>query len=333
MSTLKEIAAQNGINGGRGANNLWFAPEQITIEPDWNERGGDAYWQSEKGMARVEAIAESILSNGYDQTCPIAVKKKKINGIDAVVLRDGEHRVRAALLAKEKSGRADILVLAVSLPEGMDEFDELALQARANAGTPNTPIETARQVKRLKRMRPDANNSEIAIAINKSRQTVDNALALLELPIALQNMIESDEIRATFAIAFYREHGDQAVALLEEKLAFLQAEGKNKVTAKHFKVDSPATTAETAIDVEVAESAVNSEPPSTEPDAAIVTESPATGSTTQATESTEKKATLKQLIRDVVETCEVGECTVDRKWIGVEVELWNQLLDLAGVKE
>ena len=304
---------------------MWFAPEQIFVEPGWNERD----WSDPKTEEHIERIKESILKNGYDQTQPIAVKKKKIDGTDTVVLRDGEHRLRAALRAKQESGRADILLLAVSLSEGMDEFDELALQARSNSGKPNTPLETARQVKRLKQMRPDANNGDIAIAINKSRQTVDNALALLEMPIPIQQMVGNGEISATFAIAFVEEHGDRAVSLLKEKLAALRVEGKSKVTAKHFKSDAvaPETAQADTTPIE-----------SSEPDeAADAADAPSEDDSTTAetepiktTEPVEKQITLKQLVKDIIESAEYGECTAARKWVGIETELWQQLLELTG---
>ncbi|HPC84796.1 MAG TPA: ParB/RepB/Spo0J family partition protein [Thermoanaerobaculaceae bacterium] len=139
---------------------------------------------SPEGLAE---LAASITEHGVLQ--PVIVSRAPEGGYHLVA---GERRWRAAQLAgleripavvRETSGGGEILALA--LIENLQRADL-------------TPIEEARAFHHL-RAEMGLSQEHIAQQVGKDRSTVANALRLLQLPLALQEMVDGGKLSAGHA--------------------------------------------------------------------------------------------------------------------------------------
>src|SRR5699024_3502486 len=66
-------------------------------------------------------------------------------------------------------------------------------------------------------------------SVRRTAKHVSQTVALLEMPIELKRMVQRNEIAATQAAELYRQHGDDALAMIN---ATHETTGKGKVTKK-----------------------------------------------------------------------------------------------------
>ncbi len=152
--------------------------------------------------ASLGELAESLKQNGLLQ--PIVVSRGPRGGYELIA---GERRWRAARLAgleripavlRETAGDADHLALA--LIENLQREDL-------------TPIEEARAYHHL-RAELGLSQEEIARRVGKERSTVANALRILQLPMAVQELVDTGELSAGHARALVGiGEGERQVAL------------------------------------------------------------------------------------------------------------------------
>jgi len=136
----------------------------------------------------IKELSESILSCGVIQ--PILVEENLSGGYTIIA---GERRYRASLLA----GLAKIPVIV----KNYSEEDKLEIALVENIQREDlTPIEEAKAYKKLMDVMK-INQEEVAKKVGKQRSTISNSIRLLNLPIDIQNSVNSGELSAGHARA------------------------------------------------------------------------------------------------------------------------------------
>jgi ParB family chromosome partitioning protein len=139
--------------------------------------------------ASLEELASSIERHGLLQ--PVVVSRAPAGGYYLIA---GERRWRAARLAGLKH-------IPAVLRETEGDADQLALALIENLQREDlTPIEEARAYHHL-RAELGLSQEEIAGRVGKDRSTVANALRLLQLPIAIQGLVDAGKLSAGHARA------------------------------------------------------------------------------------------------------------------------------------
>jgi ParB family chromosome partitioning protein len=134
--------------------------------------------------ASLEELADSLKQHGLLQ--PVVVSRAPGGGYHLIA---GERRWRAARLA-------GIARIPAVLREPAGDADQLALALIENLQREDlTPIEEARAYHHL-RAELALSQEEIARRVGKERSTVANALRLLQLPLAVQGMVDTGELSA-----------------------------------------------------------------------------------------------------------------------------------------
>jgi ParB family chromosome partitioning protein len=148
---------------------------------------------------RLAELARSIQSQGLIE--PLVVRPA-LDGSDSYQLIAGERRLRAA----RQAGLSVVPVLVKQLDDRSAlEMSLVENLAREDLG----PIDEARALLRLSR-EFGLSQEEIARRIGKSRPYVSNAIRLLDLPAAVVEMIERDELTAGQARPLLALDGEQA---------------------------------------------------------------------------------------------------------------------------
>lgn len=166
----------------------------------------------------LRALSDSIKRHGIIQ--PIAVMKRT----DDYVIVAGERRFRAAQLA----GLTEVPVILME-PLTDKEVLEFALVENLQRENLNA-MEEARAFKALQDTF-DMTPEEIAEAVGRSRPSVSNTLRLLQLPVEMQEDIETDRIsaghaRALLMITVPAMRKVLRNQILHECLSVRQAEGR-----------------------------------------------------------------------------------------------------------
>jgi len=140
-------------------------------------------------QASLEGLASSLKQHGLLQ--PVVVSRAPGGGYHLIA---GERRWRAARLA-------GLDRIPAVVREAAGDVDQLALALIENLQREDlTPIEEARAYHHL-RSELGLSQEEIAARVGKERSTVANALRLLQLPMAVQGMVDAGEISAGHARA------------------------------------------------------------------------------------------------------------------------------------
>jgi ParB family transcriptional regulator, chromosome partitioning protein len=152
--------------------------------------------------AALEELAASISRHGLLQ--PVVVNRAASGGYELIA---GERRWRACRLAGLER-------IPVVVREAVPDADQLALALIENLQREDlTPIEEARAYHHL-RSELGLSQEEIAARVGKDRSTVANALRLLQLPLALQEMVDAGDLSAGHARALVGIHdGDRGEAI------------------------------------------------------------------------------------------------------------------------
>lgn len=156
------------------------------------------------GEEDLEELADSILKNGILQ--PIVVRPYE--GSYQIIA--GERRYQAAL-------RAGINTVPAVVREVSDkEMLQLALIENLQREDLN-PLEAARGYKDLME-KYGLTQEELSQILSKSRSSIANALRLLDLPDAVQELLMDGKLTAGHARAILSVHGEDARVALAEKV-------------------------------------------------------------------------------------------------------------------
>lgn len=223
MAQINSLKSLNRESADVSKSDLYsIAPHLILEQEGFNTRGMfcDNYWDLPDVKAGIRTLADAYLAGNYVE--PMTVKVIDGN----VYVREGHRRRRGLLLAISEG--ADIKKIQVLETKG-DEAQQTLIIATSNDGLPLTPLEKAVIYGRLANW--GWSDQEISRRVGKTAEHVRQARALLELPMDLKKMIQSNRISATYAAELFREHGDLAISMVMS----VQQEGTrdaNKVTRK-----------------------------------------------------------------------------------------------------
>jgi len=213
---------RNYSEGGISRGDSFSAEPSLLIEEDgFNSRGAFAldYWARPDVVAHIRGFAESYKAGRFVPPIVVIVRNGEI------LVRDGAHRRRGLMLAISEG--AVIEKIHVVEQKG-DEAEQAKLVLTANDGRPLSPLERAVQYGKLTAWGWTV--ARIAKEVNRTSEHVRTTLPLLELPIALKQLIAEDVIKATLAMSLYNEHGTKAVELVNEAIALQEIEQAQETT-------------------------------------------------------------------------------------------------------
>lgn len=147
-----------------------------------------------------------------------------------IKILDGQHRYLGALRAIERG----VPIARIECKDFTgDEADKIAFMVSSSQGKQLDPLERAKAYVRLKGF--GWTNEEIAKKVGRSVSDVQMHLSLGDVPDAIKQRINAGQISYANAVAVAREHGDDAVNVIDAAVEEAKAQGKDKVTAKTLK--------------------------------------------------------------------------------------------------
>ena len=182
----------------------------------------------------LERLAESLKAKGQLQ--PIRVRWDEGRGVYVIIM--GERRWRAAVMAR-------LPVMTCVVHEGaLDPGEQLALQLVENALREDLrPVEQAKAYRKLMDMHNWSGN-RLAKELAIDQAAVSRALALLDLPAAVQAKVDSGELatRTAYEIGKLDAAAEQ-LALAERAAAREISRDQVQATVKARKIGKPASAA------------------------------------------------------------------------------------------
>jgi ParB-like chromosome segregation protein Spo0J len=198
------------------ANAIKVRIQDIYEQPGFNLRDPDAV--DENGETFEEGInrfAEYIAAGGTFP--PIEIRIRSEGGVWVV---DGHRRRLAVLRAMELGApladkNGDVWIHTIAF-EGND-VDRLTRIMTSNESRKLTDLERANGYKRLAAF--GLSSSDIAARVGRSRPHVEQLLILANANHDVQEMVKAGKVSATTAIELVRKEGENAGAVLGEKVA------------------------------------------------------------------------------------------------------------------
>jgi ParB family chromosome partitioning protein len=182
----------------------------------------------------LERLAESLKAKGQLQ--PIRVRWDEGRGVYVIIM--GERRWRAAVMAR-------LPVMTCVVHEGaLEPGEQLALQLVENALREDLrPVEQAKAYRKLMDMHNWSGN-RLAKELAIDQAAVSRALALLDLPAAVQAKVDSGELatRTAYEIGKLDDAAEQ-LALAERAAAREISRDQVQATVKARKIGKPASAA------------------------------------------------------------------------------------------
>ena len=217
MTTLSKVYANAETRNGIVVNKSYLVPiEQLYLEPGYNIREADE--------AHVDYFAQCWISGQPLPAIVVSVTEK------GKLIEDGQHRYLGALKAIEMGHP----VTRIECKDFIgDEADKIAFMVSSSQGKQLDPFERAKAYVRLKGF--GWTNEEIAKNVGRSVSDVQMHLSLGDVPPEIKERINLGQISYANAVAVTREHGDDAVKVIDEAVTEAKAQGKDKVTAKVLK--------------------------------------------------------------------------------------------------
>ena len=217
MQTLSKRYANAETRNGIAVNRTYLVPlDQLYLEPGYNIRNADEQ--------HVEYFSQCWESG---QPIPALTVIPDDKGIRIL---DGQHRYLGALRAIE---RGTPLMRIECKDFTGDEADKIAFMVSSSQGKQLDPFERAKAYTRLKVL--GWTNDEIAKRVGRSVSDVQMHLSLGDVSPQIREKINMGQISYANAVAVTREHGDDAVKVVEEAVEEARANGKEKITAKVLK--------------------------------------------------------------------------------------------------
>lgn len=213
-------------SAGAGSRDLWqVAIDSIEVIDGFNPRLDTPDYE-----AHIRTIADSIKSEGFYQDQPLAGYVKKVDGGNVICLISGHTRLRAVKIAVSEGAEITRVPMTVS-QDGISMEDLAVALIRGNGGRALTYFESAVVCKRL--ISYGLPIEEIARRVGFTSQQVKHRLSLMAAPFKLREMVAKGNISASVAIEMITEHGEKALAKIEESMETAKEKGKTKVTKAH----------------------------------------------------------------------------------------------------
>ena len=219
MASLSQRYANKETRDGITVNKTYLVPvDQLYLEPGYNIREADE--QHVEYFAQCWESGHPILAL---TVIPDADGKR-------IKILDGQHRYLGAPRAIERG----VPIARIECKDFTgDEADKIAFMVSSSQGKQLDPFERAKAYVRLKGF--GWTNEEIAKKVGRSVSDVQMHLSLGDVPDAIKQRINAGQISYANAVAVAREHGDDAVNVIDAAVEEAKAQGKDKVTAKTLK--------------------------------------------------------------------------------------------------
>lgn len=219
MASLSQRYANKETRDGITVNKTYLVPvDQLYLEQGYNIREADEQ--------HVEYFAQCWESG---QPIPALTVIPDSDGKRIKIL-DGQHRYLGALRAIERG----VPIARIECKDFTgDEADKIAFMVSSSQGKQLDPLERAKAYVRLKGF--GWTNEEIAKKVGRSVSDVQMHLSLGDVPDSIKQRINAGQISYANAVAVAREHGDDAVNVIDAAVEEAKAQGKDKVTAKTLK--------------------------------------------------------------------------------------------------
>lgn len=219
-------------SAGASSSDLWKVdPRKLRVMPGFNVRMHTPEYE-----AHIEAIAQSIVENGYYPDKPIAGFVAREEGENVIYVTDGHTRLAAVMRAIER-GHAIEFIPVVVKPQGTSMEDLTVALVKSNEGRPLTPMEIGTVCKRLLGLGLD--EKTVAQRLGITRGYVDDLLMLVGADRRVRQLVESGEVAATLAISELKSDIEAAPKRLADAVLNAKAAGKQRATKKHLEQRTP----------------------------------------------------------------------------------------------
>lgn len=210
---------------GASSRDLWFVPrKELRIIKGFNVRT-----RTPDYLEHVEAIAGSVLSEGYYPDKPLAGYVGRDGDESVIYVYEGHTRMEAVDIAVSRG--ADIEKLPVVVTQSSVSLEDLTVSlVRANSGRDLTPYEKAIVCKRLNRYGRD--EKEISERLGFTETYVKDLLLLAGSDPRVQHLVAAGTIAATLAIEILKSKGEKATDYIIGLVTNVQEAGGEKVTKK-----------------------------------------------------------------------------------------------------
>lgn len=218
-TTSLKALAEGKTEGVQKATYFKVDPCLILFEPGFNLR--------EEGPELDEHIAQlkrAMLAGAYIPPIDVSVVDGRI------FARDGHCRTRAAVQIIDAG---NTYMLEARQVRG-NEADSVFHMLGSGAGRHFTPLEQGKGFARLRAY--GLGSAQIAERLGLSRTTVENGLALAEMPVAAQKLVGEGKVASHLALKTVRRHGAKAGEVLQEAVNSAVTAGKKKATEKYLAV-------------------------------------------------------------------------------------------------
>lgn len=216
---VKKIKSENR----RSDSTYLVDPRTLHVDPNYNVRV-----RTEDYLAYIRELADDMKAEGYDPGQPITAVVARVDGNDVLVVRAGNTRREAAILAMEEGAPFEHVPVIIR-PKTENQVDQTVDLVRSNNGRPLKVYELAIVVKRLSKM--ELSEAEIARRLALTPSYVGGLSLLAAAPHKLAMLVVHDKVAAAVAIDLIRKHGhEKALEKIEASLQKAQAQGKKRVT-------------------------------------------------------------------------------------------------------
>ncbi|AAQ63330.1 ParB-like partition protein [Burkholderia phage BcepNazgul] len=243
-AALKEAGATDG------ERIRMVPPDSIHIVPGLNPR----FWGSPKSKAHIEDIAKSMIAraaSGLPAFMPeraLVCFARKIDGVDRLVLKAGQHRLAAVAVANKKQP-GTVAEVPVFVDENPMTDAQLALYyITENRSEKLGPYEMAVSVARA--AEAGATKKEIMAELNISDRYLYDLGLLYNADPRVIELLAEGKVSGTTVIEEIKEYGqEKAAKRLLKGIETAAAAGKTKVTRRHLPAeDAPAKEKKTRAD-------------------------------------------------------------------------------------
>lgn len=210
----------------RRSDSTYFVdPRKLEVDPAYNIRV-----RTPDYLAYIRQLADDMKAHGYDPAQPVSAIVASRDGEDVLIIRAGNTRREAALLAISEGADFEMIPVIIR-PKTDNDIDQTVDLVRSNNGRPLTTYELAIVVKRL--VNKELNDAEIGRLLGLTPTYVAGLTLLASVPNKLAMLVVESKVSAAMVIDLVRQHGNQkALEIVTASLAKASAQGKAKVTPK-----------------------------------------------------------------------------------------------------
>jgi ParB-like chromosome segregation protein Spo0J len=216
VTPLKAFTAEPQGQKNRKLYLYQVDPMLLQEEEGFNLR----YYDDPKVVAHIEAFCESYMADRY-------VPPMVVRALDGgrIVIIEGHCRRRGVQLAVARGAKIPLVSV---IPFRGNDTERVEVMLRSAQGLKLEALDIARGYLRLLEM--GFKTTDIAASQGKTVARVEQLLTLATAGPEVHDLVRTGAVSADFAIETLRAHGEQAGAILSQKLEVARQEGRQRVT-------------------------------------------------------------------------------------------------------